>query len=220
VERLFADETRHSGKPGHGNPVKAKPKSAKANAAGPVRLFSSQRQWEEWLETNHRESDGLWLRLAKKGSGLRSVSYGEALEIAICYGWIDGQKKPESEQAWLQRFVSRSSKSIWSKINREKALALIASGQMKASGLEAIENAKKNGRWDAAYDSPSGATVPADFQKALDANPRAAAFFKTLDRANRYAILWRIQTVKKAETRARKIDHFIGMLGRKEKIHP
>jgi uncharacterized protein YdeI (YjbR/CyaY-like superfamily) len=169
---------------------------------------------------NHRKSSGLWLRLAKKDSPLRSVSYKEALAVALCYGWIDGQKRPESDQAWLQRFLSRSSKSIWSKINREKALALIASGEMKEAGLAAIENAKANGRWDAAYDPPSGATVPSDFQAALDANPRASAFFTTLDRANRYAILWRIQTVKRVETRARKIEHSIGMLERKEKIHP
>ena len=186
----------------------------------PVRLFKSKQDWTTWLEKNHRRSAGLWLRLAKKDSPLRSVSYKEALEVALCYGWIDGQKKPENEQTWLQRFVSRSSRSIWSKINREKALVLISSGEMKAAGLEAIENAKKNGRWDAAYDSPSGATVPADFQAALDANPRAAAFFKTLDRANRYAVLWRIQTVKKAETRAKKIQRFIAMLEREEKIHP
>jgi uncharacterized protein YdeI (YjbR/CyaY-like superfamily) len=148
------------------------------------------------------------------------VSYMEAVEVALCYGWIDGQKRPESEQTWLQRFVSRSGKSIWSKINRDKALALIVGGEMKAAGLEAIENAKRDGRWDAAYDSPSGATVPGDFQAALDANLKATAFFKTLDRANRYAVLWRIQTVKKAETRARKITQFIAMLEREEKIHP
>jgi uncharacterized protein YdeI (YjbR/CyaY-like superfamily) len=185
----------------------------------PVRLFKSKQDWAAWLEKNHRKSTGLWLRLAKKDSRLRSVSYKEALEVALCYGWIDGQKRPESEQAWLQRFLSRSGKSIWSKINREKALTLIANGEMQAAGLEAIENAKKNGRWDAAYDSPSGATVPNDFQAALEANQRAAAFFKTLDRANRYAVLWRIQTAKKAETRARKILQFIEMLERKEKIH-
>ncbi len=185
----------------------------------PVRLFKSKQDWAAWLEKNHRKSAGLWLRMAKKGSQLRSVSYQEALEVALCYGWIDGQKRPESEQAWLQKFLSRSSRSIWSKINRAKALALIASGEMNPSGLDAIENAKTNGRWDAAYDSPSGATVPSDFQAALDANPKATAFFKTLDRANRYAILWRIQTVKKAETRARKIEQFVGMLARKEKIH-
>lgn len=166
------------------------------------------------------EPAGLWLRLAKKDSGLQSLSYQEALEAALCYGWIDGHRRPENEQTWLQKFVSRSNKRIWSKINRDKALLLIANGAMKAAGLEAIENAKKNGRWDAAYDSPSGATVPSDFQAALDANPGAAAFFTSLDRANRYAVLWRIQTVKKAETRARKIEQFIGMLERKEKIYP
>jgi uncharacterized protein YdeI (YjbR/CyaY-like superfamily) len=185
-----------------------------------IRLFKSKHEWAAWLEKNHRKSAGVWLRLAKKGTPLRSVSYQEALEVALCYGWIDGQKRPESEQAWLQRFVSRSARSVWSKINREKALALIASGGMKPAGLEAIENARKNGRWDAAYDSPSGATVPEDFQAALDAHPRAAAFFKKLDRANRYAVLWRIQTAKKAETRARKIGQLVEMLGREEKIHP
>src|SRR3984885_11494732 len=158
----------------------------------PVRLFKSKQDWARWLEENHRKGTGLWLRLAKKDSQLRSVSYKEALEVALCYGWIDGQKKPESEHAWLQRFVSRSSQSIWSKINREKALALIATGEMKAAGLEAIENAKKNGRWDAAYDSPSKAAVPSDFQAALDANRQASAFFKTLDRAKRDAVLERI----------------------------
>jgi uncharacterized protein YdeI (YjbR/CyaY-like superfamily) len=184
------------------------------------KLFKSKQDWAAWLEKNHQTSEGLWLRLAKKDSGLRSVSYAEAIEVALCYGWIDGQKKPESEQIWLQKFISRSTRSVWSKINREKALALVASGDMKPAGLEAIENAKKNGRWEAAYDSPSGATVPADFQAALDASPKATAFFKTLNKANSYAILWRIQTVKKAETRARKIEHFIGMLERREKIHP
>jgi uncharacterized protein YdeI (YjbR/CyaY-like superfamily) len=192
----------------------------KTTNSSPIRLFKSKQDWAAWLEKNHRKSTGLWLRLAKKDSGLRSVSYKEALEVALCYGWIDGQKRPENEQTWLQRFLPRSRKSIWSKINREKALALMTSRQMKPAGLEAIENAKKNGRWDAAYDSPSSATVPSDFQAALDANPRAKAFFETLDRANRYAVLWRVQTVKKAETRARKIHQFIGMLERKEKIHP
>jgi uncharacterized protein YdeI (YjbR/CyaY-like superfamily) len=184
------------------------------------KFFKSQQHWAAWLERNHGKSTGLWLSLAKKGSPAPSVSYQEALEVALCYGWIDAQKKPESEHTWLQRFVPRSSRSVWSKINREKAQALIASGAMQAAGLEAIATAKKNGRWDSAYDSPSGATVPADFQAALDANPRAAEFFKTLDRANRYAILWRIQTVKKAETRIRKIEQFIAMLEKQEKIHP
>jgi uncharacterized protein YdeI (YjbR/CyaY-like superfamily) len=151
---------------------------------------------------------------------LTSISYQEALEEALCYGWIDGQKRPETERTWLQRFVPRSDKSIWSKINRDKALALIKNGRMKPAGLTAIERAKTNGRWEAAYDSPSRAAVPEDFESALDANPHAKEFFRQLDRANRYAILFRIQNVKKAETRARKILQFIGMLEKHEKIHP
>jgi len=186
----------------------------------PIKLFKSEQDWAAWLEKNHGKSIGLWLRIAKKDSGLQSISYKEALEAAICYGWIDGQKRPESDRAWLQKFLPRSARSIWSKINRERALALIASGRMKAAGLRAIENAKQNGRWETAYDSPSGAAVPEDFQAALDAHPRAKAFFDSLDRANRYAVLWRIQTVKKPETRARKIEQFIAMLESKEKIHP
>lgn len=186
----------------------------------PTRLFKSQQAWAAWLEKNHLKSAGLWLRLAKKDSALRSVSYKDAIEVALCYGWIDGQKRPESAQFWLQKFSPRSNRSVWSKINREKAQSLVTSGQMKPAGLEAIENAKRNGRWDSAYDSPSGATVPEDLQIALESAPRAMAFFETLDRANRYAILWRIQTVKTAKTRARKVEQFIAMLERGEKLHP
>jgi len=185
-----------------------------------IRLFKSRKNWAAWLDKNHQTSTGLWLRLAKKSSKLSSVSYKEALEVALCYGWIDGQKKPESDDAWLQRFLPRSSKSIWSRINREKALELIDREEMKPAGLEAIENAKKNGQWEAAYDSPSKATVPNDFQAALDSSPQAKAFFETIDRTNRYAVLWRIQTAKKAETRARKIEQFIAMLEKGDKIHP
>src|SRR5260370_7295822 len=186
----------------------------------PVRLFKSKQDWATWLEKNYGKSAGLWLRLAKKDSGLRAVSYKEALDVALCYGWIDEQKRPKNEKTWLQRFVPRSNKSIWSKINREKALALIATGEMKAAGLEAIENAKKNGRWDAAYDSPSGATVPSDFEAALDGNTRAKAFFETLDRANRYAVLWRIQTVKNAATRESNFHAFTDMLTRPRETPP
>jgi len=194
-------------------------KTGKTQVAAPVRLFPSQKAWEAWLEKNHRKSDGLWLRLAKKNSRMQSVSYREALEVALCYGWIDGQKMGESEQTWLQRFLPRSARSIWSKINRESALALIESGRMHSAGLEAIESAKKNGRWESAYDSPRAADVPEDLQEALDANPRARDFFRSLDKANRYAVLFRIQTVKKAETRSRKIREFVEMLARNEKIH-
>jgi uncharacterized protein YdeI (YjbR/CyaY-like superfamily) len=189
------------------------------NANDPVRLFAIQADWAAWLEKEHRHSQGLWLRLAKKGSGLQSVTYGEALEVALCYRWIDGQKRGDSDQAWLQRFVPRSANSIWSKINRDKAVALIASGRMNAAGLEAVEAAKKAGRWDAAYDSPKAAKVPEDFEAAMDASPRAKKFFQSLDGANRYAVLFRIQTVKKAETRARKIREFVEMLERNETIH-
>jgi uncharacterized protein YdeI (YjbR/CyaY-like superfamily) len=184
-----------------------------------IRLFTTQAEWAAWLEKNHRKSEGVWLRLAKQGSRMRSVSYGEALEIALCYGWIDGQKRGENEQAWLQRFLPRAAKSIWSKINCGKAEALMASGRMKAAGLEAVEAARKDGRWQAAYDSPKNAKIPPDFQAALEDSPRAREFFAILDSANRYAVLFRIQTVKKAETRARKIREFIEMLERNERIH-
>jgi len=185
----------------------------------PIRLFANQAQWAAWMETNHQKSRGLWLRLAKKGSALRSVTYAEALDIALCYGWIDGQKRGESNQAWLQPFLPRSAKSIWSKINCGKAEALIASGQMKGAGREAVEAARKDGRWDAAYDSPRGAKVPEDFQLALDQRPRARDFYAALDGANRYAVLFRIQTAKKAETRVRKIRELVEMMERNERIH-
>ncbi|MGC2660581.1 MAG: YdeI/OmpD-associated family protein [Bryobacteraceae bacterium] len=182
-------------------------------------LFATRRDWAAWLKKNHRISTGLWLRIAKKGSELQSVSHKEALEVALCYGWIDGQKRPESVGAWRERFVPRGARSLWSKINREAALALIATGEMKPAGLEAIETAKKNGQWEAAYDPPKTAVVPEDLQAALDANPRAKAFFATLNATNRYSVLWRIQTVKRAETRARKIEQMVAMLERGEKFH-
>ena len=172
------------------------------------------------MDANHATAAGAWLRLAKKGSDIRSVSYTEALDVALCYGWIDAQKKPESEQAWLQRFTPRRNKSIWSKRNRQKALALMEACRMKPAGLEQVERARADGRWEAAYDSPSGAEVPDDLQAALDKNARAQAFFGTLDRANRYAVLFRIQTARKAETRARRIREFVRMLARHDKLHP
>jgi uncharacterized protein YdeI (YjbR/CyaY-like superfamily) len=140
--------------------------------------------------------------------------------VALCYGWIDGQKNSYDEDSWLQKFTPRGAKSVWSKINREKVAALTASGQMQPSGLRAVELAKQDGRWDAAYDSQSNATVPEDFQAALDASPQAKSFFATLNSVNRYAILFRIQTAKKAETRLKRIEQFIGMLERNEKLYP
>lgn len=198
---------------------KGKTKATRTSSDNETRLFAKVSDWEAWLAGNHRSSQGVWLQLGKKGSGLRSVTYAEALEIALCYGWIDGQKRGHSEQAWLQRFLPRSARSIWSRINREKAQALIAGGRMKPAGQAAIDVAKSNGNWDAAYESPKAATVPPDFQLALDANPKAREFFEALDRANRYAVLFRIQTAKRPETRARKIQEFIQMLKRRERIH-
>jgi uncharacterized protein YdeI (YjbR/CyaY-like superfamily) len=186
----------------------------------PVMLFTTQEDWEAWLSQHHASATGLWLRLAKKGAGLESLSYAEALDAALCYGWIDGQKKGYDDSSWLQKFTPRQPKSLWSKINREKVAALIESGRMKPAGLEAIEKAKQDGRWDAAYDSPGNATVPEDFQAEIDRNPKAKAFYESLEKRNTYAILWRIQTAKKAETRAKRIREFIGMLERGEKIHP
>ncbi len=185
----------------------------------PTLLFPRQKDWAEWLRKNHDKSSGAWLRLGKKTSGFQSVTYAEALETALCYGWIDGQKKSYDESWWLQKFTQRGAKSIWSKINKAKAEDLITNGHMKPAGLQAVERAKQDGRWDAAYDSPSGANVPGDFQARLNKSAKARAFFATLDSANRYAILFRIQTAKKAETRARRIEQFIGMLERKEKLH-
>jgi uncharacterized protein YdeI (YjbR/CyaY-like superfamily) len=153
-------------------------------------------------------------------SDVQSVSYSEALEVALCYGWIDGQKKSDSENTWLQKFTPRGKKSIWSQINREKALALMQTGRMKPAGLEAVERARKDGSWDAAYESSSTATGPGDFQAALNKNEAAKAFFDGLDSRNRYAVLFRIQTAKKPETRAKRIQQFVDMLERHEKVHP
>ena len=193
---------------------------SKSSTELPIHHFERQQDWSTWLNENHATSPGVWLQLAKKGADTPSVSYEEAIEIALCFGWIDGQKQTHSEQFWLQKFTRRSGKSVWSKINKDKALALVKAGSMKPAGLKEIERAKIDGRWDAAYDSASKATVPSDFQSALDSNARAKDFFGTLDSRNRYAVLFRIQTAKKAETRAKKISQFVLMLERHEKVHP
>jgi uncharacterized protein YdeI (YjbR/CyaY-like superfamily) len=169
---------------------------------------------------NHAHSSGVWLRLAKKESGVTSVSYREAVEAALCYGWIDGQGKRHDDASWLVKLTPRGPRSIWSKINREAAVRLTKIGKMKAAGLQEVNRAKADGRWDRAYDSPSRAKVPADFRARLNRNPKAKAFFATLNSANRYAVLWRIQTAKKAETRIRRMEKFITMLERKQKLHP
>jgi uncharacterized protein YdeI (YjbR/CyaY-like superfamily) len=186
----------------------------------PILSFASQKDWETWLDENHRTSKGLWLKIAKKGSGIDSVDYPEALDAALCHGWIDGQKGAFDDTFWLQKFTPRGPRSKWSKINVDKALALIDANRMKPAGLAAIEQARSDGRWEQAYASQSKATVPEDLQRELDRNPEAAKFFATLDSANRYAVLYRIHEAKKPETRARRIEKFIGMLNRQEKVHP
>jgi uncharacterized protein YdeI (YjbR/CyaY-like superfamily) len=185
----------------------------------PILLFEDQDAWTDWLERNHGDSPGVWLRLAKKRADLRSVSYAEALDVALCFGWIDGLKKGYDDASWLQRFSRRRPGSVWSKINREKVQALVAAGRMRPAGLAAVEAAKADGRWDAAYDSQRTATVPDDLRAELDRNPDAAAFFASLDGANRYAVLFRVQTARRPELRAKRIASLVEMLARKEKIH-
>jgi uncharacterized protein YdeI (YjbR/CyaY-like superfamily) len=186
----------------------------------PTLPFESKEKWAAWLAKQHDKSAGVWLKLAKKDSGIASVTYEEALDVALCYGWIDGQKRGLDDKYWLQKFTPRGPKSIWSKINTEKAEKLIASGQMKPAGLKAVEAARQDGRWEAAYSSQKNISVPEDFQAALEKNKKAKAYFATLNSANRYAILFRIQTAKKTETRAKRIQQFIEMLERGEKLHP
>jgi uncharacterized protein YdeI (YjbR/CyaY-like superfamily) len=182
--------------------------------------FAHQAAWAQWLSLHHGDSGGVWVRHAKKGAPHECVSHDEALEVALCFGWIDGQRKSLGQHHWLQRWVPRGARSIWSKINRGKALRYIEEGKMQPSGLKEIERAKADGRWDAAYDAASTAQVPADLRAAFDAHPGAAEFFATISAQNRYAVLFRIQTAKKAETRAKKIEQYAQMLARGETLHP
>lgn len=190
------------------------------NAPLTALTLATQEEWEAWLHTHGESSKGVWLRLAKKSSGHTTLSYAQALDSALCFGWIDGQKRAESDQFWLQRFSPRTATSIWSKINTEKAEALVKAGRMRPPGLRQIQLARQDGRWQKAYVSASKATVPPDLQAALNENQKAQAFFDTLNSQNRYAILFRIQNVKKAETRAKKIAQFVDMLAKGEKLHP
>ena len=183
-------------------------------------IFASAQDWEAWLETQPADSPGLWLKIAKKGCETPSIDYATALESALCFGWIDGQKRPLDDLFWLQRFTPRKARSRWSRINRDKATALIESGRMRESGLREVERARQDGRWDAAYESQRSAAVPEDLQAALDADPRAAAFFATLDSANRYAVLYRVNEAKRADTRAKRIEKFVAMLHDHETLHP
>jgi uncharacterized protein YdeI (YjbR/CyaY-like superfamily) len=185
-----------------------------------VMSFETQQDLEAWLKEHHTDTKGIWLKIAKKEARTPSVSYSEALESAICYGWIDGQKASFDDRYWLQKFTPRTARSIWSKVNCDKATALITEGRMQPAGLRQVERAKSDGRWDKAYDSQSKITIPDDFQRELDNNPKAREFFKTLNSVNRYAILFRIQTAKKPETRSARIKKFIEMLSQHQKIYP
>jgi uncharacterized protein YdeI (YjbR/CyaY-like superfamily) len=205
--------------------VAAKKAAAKKAAAKTTKVdapiaFADAEAWASWLDAHHASSPGVWIRIAKKGTGIASVHYPEVLDVALAYGWIDALRRSHDATTFLQRFTPRGPRSVWSKINRDKALALIASGQMKPAGLAEVERAQKDGRWAAAYAGQKTAQVPDDLAAALAADPRAAAFFASLDSRNRYAILFRLHGAKKAETRARRLATFVAMLGKHEKLHP
>jgi uncharacterized protein YdeI (YjbR/CyaY-like superfamily) len=186
----------------------------------PTIAFASRADWEDWLEANHESTDGVWVKFAKKASGIETVAYAEAVEAALCFGWIDGLAKSVDEQWYRQRFTPRRTRSKWSQINRARAEKLIERGAMRPAGLREVERAKEDGRWEAAYPSPTKIEVPDDLRAALDASPEAARFFDQLDATNRYAVLYRIYDAKRADTRARRIEQFVAMLARGEKIHP
>jgi uncharacterized protein YdeI (YjbR/CyaY-like superfamily) len=181
--------------------------------------FSSAVGWERWLSKNHSKPNGVWLRIFKKASAIPSITISEALDLALCYGWITGQAKPGDEKSWLSRFVPRRPRSIWSKINVQHAKRLIREGRMKPAGLKQIEQAKKDGRWDRAYSPPSTARLPQDFRRGLRRNRKAAAFFKTLNKANIYSVVFRLETASSRESRKAKIRQIIKMLEREETFH-
>lgn len=185
-----------------------------------VEQFASQGEFRSWLAANHATSEGIWLKIAKKGVAVSTVTYEEALEVALIFGWIDGQKRALDATLWLQGFTRRGPRSVWSKRNCEKAQALIDAGLMEPSGLAAVERAKADGRWANAYDGQRDAQEPSDLMAALAARPAALEFYKTLDSANRYAILYRIQDAKRPETRAARVAKFTAMLDRGDKIYP
>jgi uncharacterized protein YdeI (YjbR/CyaY-like superfamily) len=181
--------------------------------------FESPSKWAEWLEVNHTEPSGVWLRFFKKNSGILSITYAEALDEALCYGWIDGQVKKYDEKSWLQKFTPRRAKSLWSKINTQHVERLVNAGKMKAAGLEEIERAKRDGRWQRAYDSSKNSTIPEDFLERLEKNPKAKAAFETLNKTNLYSIAFRLQTAAKPETREKRLKAILEMLSKGEKFH-
>ncbi|WP_374971320.1 YdeI family protein [Terrabacter sp. BE26] len=187
----------------------------------PALTVADAAAWHAWLHEHHADDPGVWLILAKKGAAApTSLSYDEALEEALCHGWIDGQVRGGDEHSYRQRFTPRTPRSGWSKRNVAIAERLTAEGRMQASGLAAVERAKADGRWDAAYAGPASIEVPADLAAALDSDPAARTMFENLDGRNRYAVLYRVETAKRAQTRRRRIEQFVAMLGRGETIHP
>ena len=185
----------------------------------PFKTFTTAKTWGAWLARCHGTSDGVWLRFYKKAAGRPTMSYDEALEAALCWGWIDGQSKGLDEVSWIQRYTPRRARSLWSKRNRDRVAKLIREKRMKPAGLRQVEAAKADGRWEAAYDSPSNMTVPADFLRALRKDREAYRFFKTLNRSNTYAIVWRLQTAKRPETRERRMRALLAMMARGERIY-
>jgi uncharacterized protein YdeI (YjbR/CyaY-like superfamily) len=188
-------------------------------ADGPLLDLPDRAAWADWLAQHGESSSGVWLKLARKGGGERSLTYAEALDVALCHGWIDGQKGGVDERHWRQRFTPRKPRSRWSKRNRQRAEQLMAAGEMAPAGVREVEAARADGRWEAAYDSSATAEVPPDLQAALDADPAAREFFAGLDRANRYAILYRLQEARRPETRARRLEKFLVMLREGRRIH-
>ena len=185
----------------------------------PILAFRNREEWEAWLEAEHATSDGVWIKFAKKDSGVPSVVYAEAVESALCFGWIDSLVRSLDDRFYLQKFTPRRSRSKWSQVNRDKATALMGRGRMRPPGLAQVELAKADGRWDAAYAPPAEVTVPEDLQQALDENPKAREFFATLNKSNRFAIVYQLEDAKKPETRARRLEKFVGMLNRGEKLY-
>lgn len=185
----------------------------------PILAFASQELWQKWLEKYHATLDGVWVQFYKKNSGVATVSYAQAVETALCYGWIDSQVKKFDDKSYLQKFTPRRSKSIWSKVNTLHIERLMKEGKMKPAGVKQVAEAKKNGRWDAAYNSPSTSTLPEDFLKELSKNKKAKEFFETLTKTNTYAIAWRLETAKKPETRAKRMNIILAMLAKGEKFH-
>lgn len=185
----------------------------------PAKTFETAEEWRRWLAEHHAASTGIWIRIFKRVAGVKGMSYAEALDEALCFGWIDGQKNACDATSWLQKFTPRRSKSVWSKRNREHIDRLIKEKRMTPAGLAEVEAAKSDGRWDRAYDGSSTMEVPEDFLKELKADKSAYAFFKTLNRANTYAIAWRLQTAKKPETRARRMQILLAMMRDGKKLH-